>query len=114
MQTSKLSIKAPDQDAPMHSQTAYMAASLLDGDSVLQKQDNYPEVPKPEDLIGFVTTGNFNLSEGNGTAIGSVLLQRLLERKAEKSSENSQSHWNLCIVRDAGQTIGRLARLVLV
>jgi ribonuclease P/MRP protein subunit POP1 len=40
---------------------------------------SYPIVPDEEDLIGFVTTGNFNLAEGKGTAVGSLLVERVLQ-----------------------------------
>ena len=35
--------------------------------------------PGPEDLIGFVTTGGYNLRVGRGTGIGAIWAQRVLE-----------------------------------
>jgi len=68
--------------------------------------DDYPVVPDQEDLIGFVTTGNFNLGEGKGTGIGSLVLGKVLEGKGREKG--------LCVVREAGQGIGRLGRWEIV
>lgn len=67
----------------------------------------YPHVPDEADLIGFVTTGNYHLGEGKYEAIGNVAVARVMgeESKKWKSSER-----NLCIVREAGQSLGRLSR----
>jgi hypothetical protein len=67
---------------------------------------SYPLVPDEADLIGFVTTGNFNLAEGRGHAIGSVLIAKLrpIHGRSEPSSRN------LCIIRNSGALYGRLAR----
>ncbi|KAI9863112.1 MAG: hypothetical protein M1813_003932 [Trichoglossum hirsutum] len=65
--------------------------------------EDYPDVPGEEDLIGFVTSGNFNLGEGKGIGIGCVALGKVCgEGRAEGR--------RLCIVRDAGQGLGRLGR----
>lgn len=67
---------------------------------------NYPRVPGEEDLIGFVTTGNYNLSEGTPTAIANLALGRVMDiRDTGVLNEGKQ----VCIIRDAGQTLGRLA-----
>lgn len=73
--------------------------------------NNYPIVPDETDLIGFITTGNFNLSEGRVTAIGSLLLEKVLPR-APDVGRMKQKTWenSLCIVRQAGEKIGRLGR----
>ncbi|KAI2787146.1 hypothetical protein POX_f07509 [Penicillium oxalicum] len=60
------------------------------------------DCPAEEDLIGFVTAGNFNLSEGKGTGIGSILLSKVVT-PCQKPSERK-----LCIVRTAGERVGRL------
>lgn len=84
----------------------------------------YPPVPDEDDLIGFVTTGNFNLGEGKGSGIGSVLLSKVIASNSapEGGDSNAGVAWKresiaavgkevrLCIVRDAGQEVGRLAR----
>lgn len=73
------------------------------------KEEEWPLVPWEEDLVGFVTSGEFNLVEGKGTAIGNVSVRRAVEgfRMEGKGGK-------LCIVRNAGESIGRLARWVVV
>jgi ribonuclease P/MRP protein subunit POP1 len=66
---------------------------------------DYPVCPSEDDLIGFVTSGNFNLGEGQGTGIGAILLKRVQGDGAES---------RLCIVRNAGNGVGRLARWDIV
>ncbi|KAJ5600593.1 hypothetical protein N7450_001660 [Penicillium hetheringtonii] len=66
------------------------------------------EIPAEGDLIGFVTTGNYNLSEGKGTGIGSILLSKAIETDAKLSEKK------LCIVRSSGEIVGRLARWEIV
>lgn len=93
----------------------------------------YPCVPGKEDLIGFVTTGNFDLGQGRCGAVGSVALAKLLRRQEEGESSVASEDVGgigkgggkgkgkerglaegllrrLCIVREAGQGLGRLAR----
>ncbi|KAL2069084.1 hypothetical protein VTL71DRAFT_15422 [Oculimacula yallundae] len=70
-------------------------------------EDEFPLVPDEEDLIGFVTTGEFNLAEGKGMAVGSVLVERVLERR---NGTEGIKDGRLCIVRNAGEKMGRLAR----
>lgn len=97
--------------------------------------DKHVPCPEAEDLIGFVTSGAYNLSEGRGTAIGSIWVQRVLEgwRGQDQTSglvgngglsgknkdqqgqqvlekrlrRDRENH--LCIVRNAGESVGRLA-----
>jgi len=68
--------------------------------------DDYPVVPDEEDLIGFVTTGNFNLGEGRSTGIGCLIVGKVMEGKGRERA--------LCILREAGQGIGRLGRWEIV
>ena len=70
----------------------------------------HPLCPDEEDLLGFVTTGAFSLSEGKGTAIGSVSAERALETLREAGAREG----HLCIVRNAGESVGWLARWALV
>ncbi|KAF1916742.1 ribonucleases P/MRP protein subunit POP1-domain-containing protein [Ampelomyces quisqualis] len=65
-------------------------------------EDNYPVAPDEDDLMGFVTTGNFNLGEGLPTAIGNLALHRVLGPGMPRQD-------GVCIVRAAGSTVGRLA-----
>jgi len=83
---------------------------------------DYPKTPGEQDLIGFVTTGEFCLSQGKGVGIASVLLSKVMD-DASKSSTNGKTaeqlkvargERQLCIVRNAGESIGRLARWEIV
>jgi ribonuclease P/MRP protein subunit POP1 len=72
----------------------------------------YPLCPPACDLIGFVTSGSFNLKEGKGTAIGSVVVAKTLEALREEwgsedGRKNARSR-KLVIVRNAGETVGRI------
>ena len=78
----------------------------------------HPEVPTERHLVGFVTTGEFCLAEGKGVAIGSVLVGRMMDsgrwQKEGRGRAGSDGERRLCIVRNAGETIGRLAEWVVV
>ncbi|KAF2212493.1 hypothetical protein CERZMDRAFT_68103 [Cercospora zeae-maydis SCOH1-5] len=91
--------------APAHLVQRHLAQSLIQG-PVRVNEDSYPECPGEGDLIGFITTGNLNLSEGKGTGIGSLLLSKVLEDVRKVGEEEGK----LCIVRNSGQSLGRLAR----
>ena len=128
-----------NDNLPQHVRVAQaLAARLLNGSNVASSSSSssekttttllpkpgekeYPLVPDELDLIGFVTTGNFNLGEGRCEAIGNVAVARVLvakdhdekgkgkeERKKEKKESDGER--NLCIVREAGQALGRLGR----
>ncbi|KAK4124851.1 hypothetical protein N657DRAFT_655053 [Parathielavia appendiculata] len=71
---------------------------------------HHPLCPDEKDLIGFVTTGAFNLSEGKGTAIGSISAEKALETLREAGVKEGK----LCIVRNAGESVGWLTRWELV
>ncbi|KAK3994938.1 ribonucleases P/MRP protein subunit POP1 [Cladorrhinum sp. PSN332] len=60
----------------------------------------HPLCPDEKDLIGFVTTGSFSLSEGKGTAIGSISAEKALETLRETGGREGR----LCIVRNAGES----------
>ncbi|KAK4116964.1 POPLD-domain-containing protein [Canariomyces notabilis] len=70
----------------------------------------HPLCPDEDDLIGFVTTGAFSLSEGKGTAVGSISAAKALEALQESGPRKGK----LCIVRNAGESVGWLARWELV
>lgn len=104
----------PPKDIPRHARAAQnLAASLLSGSNAspetgLPKPGDreYPLVPDEVDLIGFVTTGNYNLAEGRREAIGNVAVTRVVEAGHRTKKAGAK---NLCIVREAGQDLGRLA-----
>ena len=84
--------------------TSYNAEPMQAGDS------EYPVVPNEEDLIGFVTTGQFSLGEGRGVGIGSVLVKKI----ARDPAWPNMMEQSFCIIREAGLCLGRLARWELV
>lgn len=106
------------KDASIELRRQHLASALLaplpadtqrkSGNSLAPQagDDDYPVVPDEEDLIGFVTTGNFNLGEGRSTGVGCLVLGKVLEGKGRERA--------LCIVREAGQGIGRLGRWEIV
>ena len=99
----KHSLPRLPKDAPPHLVQRRLAQSLLEPARV--GEDKYPACPGQEDLIGFVTTGNFNLAEGQGTGIGNVLVGMAVEQVRQNGEEG-----RLCVVRNAGADVGRLAR----
>ncbi|KAL4924759.1 ribonuclease P/MRP protein subunit POP1 [Aspergillus undulatus] len=86
------------------------ASLLLPADS--SSQAEHLPLPGEEDLIGFITTGNYNLSEGKGTGIGSILISKV--GNTVKGARKKSKEKNMCIVRNAGETVGRLAFWALV
>ncbi|THZ33009.1 POPLD-domain-containing protein [Aureobasidium pullulans] len=82
-----------------------LAADLLNPPRS-DEHDCCPPLPGRDDLIGFVTKGEFSLTKGGGVAIGSVFVQKLTNHT------DGTSH--MCIVRNAGETIGRLGKLDFV
>jgi ribonuclease P/MRP protein subunit POP1 len=100
---AKHGIPKISDDLPPHIVQRRLAQSLLA--PTRPGQRDYPICPAEDDLIGFVTSGNFNLGEGKGTGVGNILLSKipgLLEKAGEVD------RW--CVVRNAGDSIGRLAQ----
>ncbi|KAI9804948.1 MAG: hypothetical protein M1833_006251 [Piccolia ochrophora] len=93
----------------------YLASSLLTQPDYAPHRadsDEYPIVPGNEDLVGFLTTGNFSLREGRGVGIGCLLLRKFLGKHGGASDEEEEKR--LCIVREAGFALGRLAKWEIV
>jgi ribonuclease P/MRP protein subunit POP1 len=98
-------------DAPDHIKRRELARSLLEAPNMSVNpptagDEKYPLVPDEEDLIGFVTTGNYNLAEGMPTAVANLALHRVLDGKGDT---HGVERGRVCVVRQAGSTIGRLA-----
>jgi len=108
-------LQRPATNADKHEHQRYLAETLMldkSEETTPQAGDaGYPGVPDEEDLLGFVTTGNFNLAEGKGTGVGSILLERVLQ---DGRSDSTAGDKHLCIVRESGQALGRLAHWELV
>ncbi|KAJ4412956.1 Ribonucleases P/MRP protein subunit pop1 [Gnomoniopsis sp. IMI 355080] len=73
----------------------------------LNGNGDHPPVPDEEDLIGYVTKGEFNLAEGKGVAMGSVSVEKVLDALRTSSGDGGGY---VCVVRDAGESIGWVAR----
>ena len=89
---------------PEHVRRRELASSLLELPT--PADEDYPFVPDEADLIGFVTTGNYNLAEGMPTAVANLVMHRVLRGLGD---EGAQKEDHICIVREPGRTIGRLA-----
>jgi ribonuclease P/MRP protein subunit POP1 len=105
-QQSRGLVKQPD-----HIQRRDLARSLLDNGPPSVGEKDYPLVPDEVDLIGFVTTGNYNLAEGMPTAVANLVMHRVLRHGSERGVAKSE---RVCIVRQADSTMGRLARWEVV
>ncbi|KAH8597942.1 ribonucleases P/MRP protein subunit POP1-domain-containing protein [Bisporella sp. PMI_857] len=95
-------------NTPLPERVRLLAQSLIQPPSMKGTEDDYPLIPDREDLIGFVTTGEFNLAEGKGVAIGSVVVAKAVEA-ARRDGATGNKNGRLCIVRNSGEKIGRLA-----
>jgi ribonuclease P/MRP protein subunit POP1 len=94
--------KGKQDKIPSHIRQQHLAASLLE--PTRAGADDYPACPGDEDLIGFVTSGNYDLGAGRGMGVGCLLLSKL----GEVMGEGEEAR--LCIVRSAGLGLARLAR----
>ncbi|EED19352.1 ribonuclease P complex subunit Pop1, putative [Talaromyces stipitatus ATCC 10500] len=94
-----------------------LAASLVETST--DKPTSEISLPLEDDLIGFISSGNYNLTEGKGTGIGSIFVSKVAEshhsstEPASKSYSQSTREKDLlerrvCIVRPAGERVGRL------
>ncbi|OQO07189.1 hypothetical protein B0A48_07759 [Cryoendolithus antarcticus] len=88
---------------PSHEQRRILAASLLEPPRV--GEGKYPACPGEEDMIGFVTSGNYDLGGGKGVGVGSLLLRRVMERGGNMT-EGEEGRY--CVVRNSGESVGRL------
>jgi ribonuclease P/MRP protein subunit POP1 len=100
-------------DTPLPQRVRLLAQSLLQQPPLPfpanKDGDGYPLVPDEGDLIGFITTGEFNLAEGKGVAIGSVFVSKVIGDLRTTDNKRGKREM-LCIVRNAGEQVGRLAR----
>ena len=99
-------------NTPMPQRIRLLAQSLLENPPLpypANKDDGHPLVPDEEDLIGFVTTGEFSLAEGKGVAIGTIFVAKTVQGlRRENQQEIKGGRW--CVLRNAGEKIGMLAR----
>ncbi|RMY70458.1 hypothetical protein D0863_05784 [Hortaea werneckii] len=76
--------------------------------------EDWPACPAKEDLIGYVTTGNFNLAEGRGTGVGCLDVGRVVGSSAAGDERRKGEEEGLCVVRNAGESVARLGRWEVV
>lgn len=88
-----------------------LAASLISPPSEREHSQEFLPLPSEVDLIGFVTAGNYNLSEGRGTGIGSILASKVAGGGNGKGKTREKT---ICIIRGAGERLGRLGFWELV
>jgi ribonuclease P/MRP protein subunit POP1 len=103
--------RPPLSAIPASKRSRALAEMLLDTPSTYPASpptaaEKHPVVPDENDLIGFVTTGNFNLAIGKATAIGSIWAAHALESVRAGAEKGRESR--LCIVRNSGESVGRL------
>ncbi|RAL11007.1 ribonuclease P/MRP protein subunit POP1 [Aspergillus homomorphus CBS 101889] len=113
-----LASKKPEQEKDSRIATAEdvqqrLAASLLTPSADKDARQEHLPLPSEADLIGFITTGNYNLAEGKGTGIGSIQVVKV-RKSTTPSKEKVQGKKNMCIVRSAGELVGRLGYWELV
>ncbi|KAI0436570.1 POPLD domain-containing protein [Xylaria telfairii] len=98
--------KPPNKPTTPEARMQALARSLLAGPPTPTTVNGHPICPDATDLIGFVTTGSFNLRDGRGEAIASLSALRAAEEMRRPRDAAPQ----LCVVREAGQAVGWLAR----
>ncbi|KAK7189197.1 POPLD-domain-containing protein [Paraphaeosphaeria sporulosa] len=108
----KTPVRSTPPDQPLPSRN--LALSLLQPQTTPSGtpkagDPDYPLVPGEEDLIGFVTTGNYNLAEGQPTAVANLAMHRVLQGSKLGEGKGIGKEDRLCIVRRPGETTGRLA-----
>jgi ribonuclease P/MRP protein subunit POP1 len=71
---------------------------------------DHPLVPGEEDLIGYVTKGEFCLTQGQAWAIGGISVEKALVALRDGGGKEGR----ICVVRNAGEEVGWVARWDLV
>ncbi|KAL9055719.1 MAG: hypothetical protein Q9162_003355 [Coniocarpon cinnabarinum] len=75
----------PGEAGFVHQGRQRLAALLLDKQSAhAQTQSGLLHAPEEEDLIGFMTSGNLNLTEGKGTGIANIALDLVRRSSAAR------------------------------
>lgn len=110
-------IKKPTKDMDLETRKRILAQELVAPPAVsdgapagtLDAEGHHLVVPDREDLIGFVTTGSYSLSKGQGAAIATLAVDKIVPGVRQNAKEG-----HLCIIRNAGESVGWLARWELV
>lgn len=106
----------PSKEKRKKSKPSTSFSALVNGES---DTPQHLPIPPEEDLIGFVTTGSFNLATGKGTGIGAILVNRLEpyvppsgvgipEIETAEKRLGKAKLMRTCIVRTSGESVGRL------
>ncbi|KAI0996856.1 hypothetical protein K3495_g11327 [Podosphaera aphanis] len=103
---------------PLSQHVRLVAQTLLQSPPLQYPADRFtgetsPLVPDEEDLIGFVTTGKQCLSNGSGIAFGALHVNKVVGSLRDWGP-NKDKHSRICVVRNAGEKTGRLARWEVV
>ncbi|RCI13795.1 hypothetical protein L249_8282 [Ophiocordyceps polyrhachis-furcata BCC 54312] len=83
-----------------------LARQLLNYDGSTD-ENRHPLIPSRDHLIGFVTSGAFSLVAGHAVAFASLCASSVV---ADLRDASSSSDARYCIVRNAGENVGWLAR----
>ncbi|KAL8413293.1 hypothetical protein RB594_004782 [Gaeumannomyces avenae] len=106
------------QFASLRDRKQILAASLFGGTDAMgaaggesERKPSAPPLAALEaDLIGFVTSGGYNLATGRGQAIAHLSAARVVELGAAAANEGEDDgSWHRCIVRNVGETLCRPA-----
>lgn len=100
-----------EQTKLMSCWTGFESGTDTDAGTGIDKSPAPLLLPGDDAIIGFVTSGGYNLATGQGTGIGSIALSRLA---SAKSKLRPLPTTDFCIVRRAGEPVGRLARYTFV
>lgn len=75
--------------------------------------NGHPLCPDAADLIGFVTTGSYNLRMGGASGIATISAEKALE-EMQRYKRKDDAAARICVVRNAGQNVGWVAKWELV
>ena len=75
--------------------------------------NGHPLCPDAADLLGFVTTGSYNLRTGRASGVATILAEKALEEMLRYKKKDDAAA-RICVVRNAGQNVGWVAKWELV
>ncbi|PYH45376.1 ribonuclease P/MRP protein subunit POP1 [Aspergillus saccharolyticus JOP 1030-1] len=106
-------VPKPDDSLRKEDAQQRLAASLITPCADTDTRQAHLPLPSEEDLIGFITTGNYNLAEGKGTGIGSIQVVKVRDNTGS-GKDKAKGKKHMCIVRSAGELVGRLGYWELI
>ncbi|KAI9294344.1 POP1-domain-containing protein [Neoconidiobolus thromboides FSU 785] len=81
-------------------------------ETVKEKSNSANDIPPESDIIGYVTSSNYSLSEGNVTGMASILLKSLVELMIKDKRKNRKDKL-LVLVRSTTSRVPKVARIIL-